>query len=226
MDSAQGTPMTGGLTTGAWDEQLPTELAARAAASAAANRYRPADPNAPMIGDAPDLATMDEGPTPIFDSISMWFNDSAIVDGKPTVKEEKNKQEIDLREERSATTSATSRWASLGDQRWLATNARAAAAPEVAGNTTAGLPRRRPGANLLPSAHQTAASPAAVAAAKLAVNAEVVRGRLGDYQRGLASARRSRQSSGVDASAGSLFTAARGGDTTTGHKLGEQGGDQ
>ncbi len=91
-----------------------------------------------------------------------------------------------------------SRWSALGDQRWLAANARAAAAPEVAGTTTTGLPRRRPGANLLPTA--SAAAPGAPRAVDTppppvrpaGVDAETIRGRLGSYQRGLSSARQAR----------------------------------
>lgn len=197
-------------------------------AEPAAPPARPQGPEASMPGAVPELSASD-GPTPIFDSISMWFNDAAVAEPKPPVVEKKERQEVDVRSEPEQGAPVTGRWANLGDQRWLATNARAAAAPDVAGNTTSGLPRRRPGANLLPSAATAAAAapPAPASPVALpAVDAEVVRGRLGDYQRGLASARRSRQATGNDNSAGGLFTAARGGDNTSGQKPGKQGGDQ
>jgi hypothetical protein len=179
----------------AWDEALPTELAARAAAQASAPRYRPANPDAPMIGDPAPSA--DATPTPIFDTVSLWFTDEP-ASRTPSV--------IDLRDSpsRVAVGSGSAgasgggnagRWATLGDQRWQATNARAAATPEIAGTTEVGLPRRRPGANLLPSA--AAAAPPSTPAARpdggaRRPEADVVRGRLGSYQRGLSSARRAR----------------------------------
>jgi len=72
-------------------------------------------------------------------------------------------------------------WASVGDAGWLAAGAvQAAAAPDV---TTAGLPRRRRGARLLPGsvAPQPPQPPARGAAS--------VRGRLDSYQRGLSRGR-------------------------------------
>jgi signal transduction histidine kinase len=185
-----------------------TELEARAAS---AGRYVQADPEAPMIG-VPDL----DVDSPIFDSISAWFSKEPTA--KPDVV-------IDLRDDARAAPAAEpantpapapagaasgadgNRWSALGDQQWLAANARAAAGPNVAGNTDAGLPRRQPGANLLPSATEAAPSvsnvpgtsgtmtPSVAAAAGSAgtrPDAEAVRGRLGSYQRGLTSARRAR----------------------------------
>jgi hypothetical protein len=137
---------------------------------------------------------------------------------------------------------AGNRWAALGDQRWVATNARAAAEPEVAGSTGAGLPRRRPGANLLPSAVEAASgttetstttqpgSPATVAPAQSAApvakpDPENVRGRLGSYQRGLTSARRARHLPGDRSTRSQL------GDTESqpqdaGQTPADRGGDQ
>jgi len=134
------------------------------------------------------------------------------------------------------------RWAALGDQRWVATNARAAAEPEVAGSTGAGRPRRRPGANLLPSAVEAATgakdtstttqpgSPATVAPAPSAApvvrpDPENVRGRLGSYQRGLTSARRARHLPGDRSTRSQL------GDTESqpqdaGQTPADRGGDQ
>jgi hypothetical protein len=114
------------------------------------------------------------------------------------------------------------RWASLGDQRWIATNLRAAAAPETAGSTSSGLPRRRPGANLLPSAAAAAGTPTAVTPGRAArrTDAESVRGRLGSYQRGLSSARRARHLPPENDSSG-LFH----GGTEAGRGAGRQGGD-
>jgi hypothetical protein len=112
----------------------------------------------------------------------------------------------------------------------LATNARAAAGPNVAGNTETGLPRRQPGANLLPSAVEAAPAlqnvpgrtpgapgtvtpsvPSAASSAGARPDAAAVRGRLGSYQRGLTSARRARPLPGTSEA----------GATTTDQPLGE-----
>lgn len=211
------TSAPGGADRPAWeDDLLPTELAARAAA---ASSYNPANPDNPLIGNAPDGSMPDS--TPIFDSISAWFSDEPAAEpaaAEPGV--------IDIRDGEPAT---VSRWDSLGDRQWLETSARASAGPEVGGRTSTGLPKRRPGANLLPSAAAAVAPPAPapvrvgaggggstgsgsggssgngsggngaggngsgidqpVASGR---DAAAIRGRLGSYQRGLASARKNR----------------------------------
>ncbi|MFN0282482.1 MAG: hypothetical protein ACKVZ6_10995 [Kineosporiaceae bacterium] len=204
----------------AWDASLPTELTARAAADAAAQRYRPANPHAPMIGsDAPPAQST---PTPIFDSISAWF--SADASAPTTGSLDPVDQVVDLRDGARTPVTAgapsSNRWASLGDQQWLAASARAAANPEISGTTQTGLPKRRPGANLVPSASTGGASARAAApgvpaasgvmpsAAVHRADPETVRGRLGSYQRGLTSARRSRRAPGDPAAAESMFGAA------------------
>jgi signal transduction histidine kinase len=133
---------------------------------------------------------------------------------------------IDLRDDvPAATASVSSRWASLGDQQWLAANARAASAPQVAGDTSAGLPRREPGANLLPSAASAAPGTAPGPAAHRA-DADTVRGRLGSYQRGVSSARASSSRHLISSTpAATLFTAART-DNDQGEQPDEQGGEQ
>jgi signal transduction histidine kinase len=229
-----------GAAPAAWDDALPTELAARAAAASA---YRPADPNAPMIGDdsLPDIGD----PTPIFDQISVWFSTEPTTGSLPvtvTVPDDSS-EVIDLREP-AAQQQPSSRWAALGDQRWLATNARAAAAPDTAGTTDQGLPKRRPGANLLPSA--AAAAPPATGFPQrgpvsgpldeiprvTGADADQVRGRLGSYQRGLATARRARAQDAEDAApafdsvGAGLFTANRDPGEDAGQYSGDQGGDQ
>jgi hypothetical protein len=214
-------------------EDLPTELAARAAAAAA---YRPADPNAPMIGE--DARPGFDDPTPIFDQISVWFT-ADPTGGIPTISADVGgDQVIDLREQEEQRPS--SRWASLGDQRWLATNARAAAAPDTEGTTETGLPMRRPGANLLPSAATAAPPPVAGRPApseqpggggeQPTPDADLVRGRLGSYQRGLADARKARSqpapAPAFDPVGASLFTANSEAGDDVGQHSGEQGGDQ
>jgi hypothetical protein len=229
-----------GAAPAAWDDALPTELAARAAAASA---YRPADPNAPMIGDdaLPDIGD----PTPIFDQISVWFSTEPTTGSLPvtvTVPDDSS-EVIDLREP-APQQQPSSRWAALGDQRWLATNARAAAAPDTAGTTDQGLPKRRPGANLLPSA-AAAAPPAAGFPQRgpisgpldeiprvTGADADQVRGRLGSYQRGLATARRARAQDpdnsvpAFDSVGAGLFTANRDPGEDAGQYSGDQGGDQ
>jgi signal transduction histidine kinase len=224
----------------------PFEIEARAAAAASTGPYHPADPRAPMIG-APG-GQPERAQTPIFDSISVWFSDdrTASVARRPA----EPAQVIDLREgagrppaaapptpsavspdvaqiaaqpagTAAGTATVGSRWASLGDQRWIATNMRAAAAPETAGATSAGLPRRRPGANLLPSAAAAAGTPtAAPTPPARRTDAESVRGRLGSYQRGLSSARRARHLP-AEPDSGGVFN----GGTEAGKGAGRQGGD-
>jgi hypothetical protein len=136
---------------------------------------------------------------------------------------------IDLRSDSTnpASTSVSSRWASLGDQQWLAANARAAAAPQIAGDTTAGLPRREPGANLLPSAASAAPGAPASSAPFHRADADAVRGRLGSFQRGVSSARQSTSRHvTTSTTAASLFTAARTTETDQGHEPDEQRGEQ
>lgn len=224
-----------------WDDDLPTELAARAAAAAA---YRPSDPNLPLIGD--DVRPDFNDPTPIFDQISVWFTaeptPEPVAGSTPSTNGD---QVIDLREPDEGRSS--NRWASLGDKRWLATNARAAAAPDTEGTLETGLPKRRPGANLLPSAAAAAAGsvpparpapsrsgpierPVVADEAERTHDAAIVRGRLGSYQRGLADARRAREGAepapSFDAVGASLFTAKSDAGDSTGRSSAEQGGDQ
>ncbi|MFI7586331.1 ATP-binding protein [Spongisporangium articulatum] len=232
-----------GAAPAAWDEQLPTELAARAAATGSGYSTPPGD----LIGEPP-AAGAENDATPIFDQISVWF--TAEPTGGITIDQEQlalgGGGVIDLRDQ--APRRPSSRWESLGDQRWLATSAQAAAAPRAEGTTETGLPRRRPGANLLPSANTllgqqpTPAGPPTAALPQRPMpgsapapgavvpppppphphaspEADIVRGRLGSYQRGLANARRARNNPGTeptyDPVGASLFTTSgeSGGDT-------------
>ena len=217
-------------------EPSPMELAARLAAQA---RNRPLDPSSPILEEAGG----DKVPTPIYESISAWFsNDAAgLTTGTSSVAPTGTGQGdgpglaiggrapmvIDLRDRphagtsRTDTTDGSGRWASLGDQRWQAANARAAATPETAGATGAGLPRRRPGANMLPTASTAAPSPAAPGHR---TDAESVRGRLGSYQRGLSSARRARHLPSEPDSDG-LFNSPSLGATDAGARPGGLGGN-
>ena len=205
------------------------------AAAAGSQTTIPAAPGAaePLSGEVP--ASVERAETPIFDTVSMWFSTDSGSGETDRV--------IDLRDRpgdrpgEGATRAAAQRWSTLGDQRWLATNARAAAGPEVAGTTEVGLPRRRPGANLIPSAAAAAPVTTPVARPELPrrapatagartdgggrADADAVRGRLSSYQRGLTSARRARHLT-ADRSETGLF--AGGGDNDPGHEPGEQGG--
>jgi hypothetical protein len=133
---------------------------------------------------------------------------------------------IDLPADTPASAADSSRWASLGDQRWLAANARAASAPQTAGDTSAGLPRRQPGANLLPSAAAAAPNTTAPSAPPQRADADTVRGRLGSYQRGISSARQTTAHQNDSNTPASLFIAARTAETDQGRKPDEQGGEQ
>jgi hypothetical protein len=243
------------------------------ALTGAPQRHRPDELDAVMIG-SPDLDMGDA--TPIFDSISAWFSTDTPAAAKEPVTADTGSAAspqdhlvIDLRDEPAAvgagpapqpTGESTSgapggnRWATLGDQRWIAANARAASTPTVAGNTEAGLPRRQPGANLLPSAAEAAPiAPAAPAAHPVSnppsgglpvggggarptsgatgapaprPNADAVRGRLGSYQRGLSSARRARHlPGGASASDQDEPDEHESGPQDAGHSPADQGGD-
>jgi signal transduction histidine kinase len=269
--SVPAAPPTTGEVAG-WDEDLPTELAARAAASAG---YRQTDPNAPLIGQPPEPGT---GSTPIYDSISAWFAAPArpqiqelprrdaepepvareevsvidIRDGERPQRveqpqrgeqpqrveqaqrvEEPQRAEQPQRVEEPVPAAAGTRWGSLGDQRWLAASAQAAAAPEIAGRTDVGLPLRRPGANLVASAEAAAPPGADHGAGASNRDAAAIRGRLGSYQRGLASARRSRpepvgdEFGNFDPVGVTLFTSGQEStDSESGTKSTEKGGER
>jgi DNA-directed RNA polymerase specialized sigma24 family protein len=105
--------------------------------------------------------------TPIFDSVSAWFA-SGPAEG------------------------SGSSWAALDDGGWRAANARAAAEPEVAGLSVAGLPQRRPGANRVPSASDLGSS-RGMFGEPARVDPGLVRRRLDSYQQGLTNARRRRR---------------------------------
>jgi hypothetical protein len=101
--------------------------------------------------------------TPIFDSVSAWFSSGGA-----------------------------SEWASLDDAAWREASRRAASAPTVEGNTDVGLPRRRPGANTVPSASQATSRTSLFGAPSAQLDAGTVRSRLGGFQDGLRNARRMR----------------------------------
>ena len=202
------------------------------AAAAGSQTTMPPAPGAaePLSGEVP--ASVERAETPIFDTVSMWFS-TDTSSAEPD-------QVIDLRDRPGdgGPRATSQRWSALGDQRWLATNARAAAVPEVAGTTEVGLPRRRPGANLIPSAAAAApvSSPGgrpeaqrrapAVTGARGEgpgrVDADALRGRLSSYQRGLTSARRARHLPADRPDSGSFGGA--GSDNDPGRSPGEQGG--
>ncbi|MBT0767353.1 hypothetical protein KIH74_00370 [Kineosporia sp. J2-2] len=225
--AAPNPALPAGESTSDWqDPELSNEITARATAAAA---YRPTD-SQPLIGDSrPDF----NDPTPIFDQISVWFS-SEPAQAAPSISVENGDQRIiDLRDHERERSKQSSRWAALGDQRWLATNARASAAPETDGRSDAGLPTRRPGANLLPStAGAVTDTPAArprPSKPSQPADATVVRGRLGSYQRGLANARKARAQAdpapAFNPVGASLFTTNSDGGADNGSSA-EQGGDQ
>lgn len=118
--------------------------------------------------DAP-LSTVDlsSTSTPIFDAISAWFSsDSSQGDANS--------------------------WAALDDRGWREANARAAAAPEVAGLSDSGLPRRRPGANAVPSAAEVGPNARSMFGEPQRLDPGQVRHRLGGFQQGVNNARRLR----------------------------------
>jgi len=251
-----------------WDPQLPSRLAGMTGGTGyespdRGSFARPA-PSASNVGSAPAsdptlIATteyMDEKDTsPIFDSISAWFADPLTTPAPTTGRgvapmssapapsssmKESGDLVIDLRDQGQASAGAgpQNRWATLRDQDWLAASARAAAAPEVGGESQAGLPIRRPGANLVASssaAKTTAAKSAPATSTTRQPNSaasgpshradpESVRGRLGSYQRGVASARRARQ--GLSGNSGFGLGDSGEGNIHNGQQPAEQGGEQ
>lgn len=117
--------------------------------------------------DAP-LSTVDlsSTSTPIFDAISAWFASDAPGAGN--------------------------KWAALDDGGWRAATARAAAEPEVAGVSDAGLPKRRPGANAVPSAAEVGPLTRGMFGEQPRPDAGQVRHRLDSFQQGVNTARRLR----------------------------------
>jgi len=164
----------------------------------------PAFPGTPMYGDSPSYSgptslmptnlrpgtTPLDAPgilgdaglnvgTPIFDSVSAWF--SAPAQSSPG--DGRNGQ-------------SSNHWASLQDAGWREASARAAAGPQIAGNTGAGLPVRAPGANMVPSAAE-AAMGMTRPFTREAPRADPgrVRNRLDSFQQGVQTARQQRDQS-------------------------------
>ncbi|HEX2805065.1 MAG TPA: hypothetical protein VHN80_02715, partial [Kineosporiaceae bacterium] len=132
------------------------------------------------------------GSTPIFDEISAWFS-SAPASASTSNGGSGGLQVVDLRSgAQGATKQRVSRWDALHDDGWLAANERAAATPQIAGSTDAGLPRRRPGANQPPSATDSAVRPSAASREIAGPDANDVRRRLDGFQQGLRTARQTR----------------------------------
>ena len=118
--------------------------------------------------DAPlSMVDMSGTTTPIFDAISAWFATDSSVEGEDS-------------------------WAALDDGNWREANTRAAAAPQVAGLSDAGLPKRRPGANTVPSAAEVGPGSRSMFGGAPRVDAGQVRHRLDSFQQGVHSARRLR----------------------------------
>ncbi|MGF1653568.1 MAG: ATP-binding protein, partial [Actinomycetales bacterium] len=181
-------------------------------------RVRPTEPNdaADQHTDPWELPSEEE--TPIFRELSAWFRASTPGTGTVRAPEPVNGTPRPVRPAEPAasgggeagsptesesivhripTTPVAAEpvavpsvaFASAADEGWLA--AAAAEANQPTDLTPAGLPRRRPMAQLVPgSAPASAAVPAApVAPSRRPRDADAVRGRLANYQRGLQSGR-------------------------------------
>jgi DNA-directed RNA polymerase specialized sigma24 family protein len=135
--------------------------------------------------DAP-LSTVDLSATttPIFDAISAWFATDSGEGGSES-------------------------WAALNDRGWREASARAAAEPEVAGVSDAGLPKRRPGANAVPSAAEVGPAMRSMLGEPQRIDAGQVRHRLDSFQQGVNTARqlRGRPSDSGEGLAGSSTAA-------------------
>ncbi len=166
-----------GMGNGHVDEEPGTLSAAEAGlplrvAPAAADLAEPAPPTE-VITPAPEGIAENER-LPIFDSVeSDWFRRGRQSIGRPGPEK------------------SVKSWSSPADEGWRA--AEAVHAPAADGTTTAGLPKRAPGANLVPG---TAAAAAASGAAAGPANgksaepafvrsAEEMRSRFGSFQRGI-----------------------------------------
>ncbi len=116
----------------------------------------------------PSVGATGDHRLPIFDSLeSDWFRRS----GKPLSTE--------------MAPAAGQAWNSPADEGWRA--ARVAASPEAGENTTAGLPKRVPRANLVPGS--VGGGGAESEAAPPARSAELIRNRMSSFQRGVRQAR-------------------------------------
>jgi len=133
--------------------------------------------------DAPGMPLGDAGlvmDTPIFDSVSAWFS------APPALAK-------DAPEHNGRSHPAASHWASLQDRGWREANARAAAGPQVAGNTSVGLPVRAPGANMVPSAADVALGMSRSFSRQIPkADPGRVRNRLDSFQQGVQTARQLR----------------------------------
>ncbi|MGH3916366.1 MAG: ATP-binding protein, partial [Pseudonocardiaceae bacterium] len=120
-------------------------------------------PEARSVADVPEQAREE-----IFESVSAWFRaDRSAAPPMPTAVE----------------------WRSAGDDGWSAAKVLRTQVDEV---TAVGLPRRQPGAQLMPGSAGPSSSDLAPRANISARTAEEVRGRLSSYQRGLRYGRHSR----------------------------------
>jgi len=118
----------------------------------------------------------DGGSTPIFDAISAWFSTDSGAQSTG-----------------GSGTDEGRHWDSLDDSSWVEASERAAESPRVEGHSGAGLPMRRPGANMVPSAREAAAVSLWGASSPPRANADDVRRRLDSFQQGLNTARRNRE---------------------------------
>ncbi len=124
--------------------------------------YRPpADELFGPLTSAQRDSMLDSGPTPIYEAVaSAWFADDDAGSG-----------------------AATPEWDAPGDSEWRAATERAARpVPEEETSTAAGLPRRRPGTQMVAPPRRGVAPPTQVSQER---EAEKVRERLAVYQQGL-----------------------------------------
>ncbi len=127
----------------------------------------------------PAVAPGQEARLPIFDSLeSDWFRRSGTSGGSSAPGAP------------GVAGAATESWSSPADAGWRA--AQVAASPNTAEQTTAGLPKRVPRANLVPgSVGGDGASAESAEAAPVARSADQIRNRMASFQRGVRQARAS-----------------------------------
>ncbi|MGQ0773580.1 MAG: sensor histidine kinase [Pseudonocardiales bacterium] len=139
----------------------------------------------------------------IFESVSAWFRqEQSVSPGQAAPEQMTPDDQIDETSETSLSSPGLGslpvptalEWRSAGDEGWYAAKALGTRVDfEV---TTAGLPKRQPGAQLIPGSAGPSRPGPAPSSNRLARTAEDVRGRLSSYQQGLRHGRHSRISLG------------------------------
>lgn len=165
---------------------VPARIAARAQAPSA----EPTDPSPPAPPSTPPPPTTTREETPLFDELSAWFRSQPSSTVESTADTSGG----------TGTGVPGRTFAGPADEGWKVVAALEEVDP-AADVTAAGLPRRRPQANLVPGGIDGSRGPGSAEAAPVAREADGVRSRLSSLQRGVRAGRSRRPEDPDDASA-------------------------